>query len=171
MWQAPFEVGVGNVQVKRDEREMLSLKAGSAKWKNNVASVVWWLAWGLCQIHNSQKAAGHMLDLKHISGRGQEIKFPERHVESDWKDVSKSLDEATSCSHIQCRDLIADVKLWRRRNVFVNNEERFLTFVSQMCSDSISRGTPVYLRIRKTISSNGTLSRGGRKHMQYQKRK
>ena len=41
MWQAPFEAGVGNVRVRCYECKMLSLKAAGAKWKNNMASVVW----------------------------------------------------------------------------------------------------------------------------------
>lgn len=33
-----------------------------------------------------------------------------------------------------------------------------------MCSDSNSRGMLIYLRLEKTVSSNDTLSRRGRKH-------
>ena len=34
---------------------------------------------------NSQKAAGHMPDLKHVTGRNQEIKFPE----NMWRVIEK----------------------------------------------------------------------------------
>lgn len=108
MWQAPFEVGVSNVQVKCYERKMLSLKAGSVKWKNNMASVVWWFAEVYVRYITVKSCWPHAGPKAHNrqGSRDKVSRIMWRVIE---KIQASLLDEATPCSHIQ-RDS-ADISL------------------------------------------------------------